>query len=771
MPRRPTRIALLLAAVVGCAAPPTPKKTTEPPPSRTAEAPKEPEPAPVPVPVDWSALAAGAAALVPPGGKSIEDALEARAGAALAELEKRRQAGRGAAPNVAALRRALGLDRLPKPTPSNIHPLPPINRGDFVIERITYETFPGVQVPVLVYRPARVAEKSPAILFVPGHWWPDSKARHEFQTFAVHAVSLGFVVLTYDPIGQGERGISFRDHRRTELLPAGISQQGITVFESLCGLEYLLSLKYVDGSKIGITGASGGGYNSWMTAAVEPRIVAVAPVVGTSDFGEQIRVCRPLDWYYAREHCHFVPGLIRIADNHELLAMIAPRPVLVVSAVNDESFPAPGIRRMAAWGKVLYDRLGVAERFRFFEDASFGHGYQQAKREAVYGFFLRYLKQQGDGRPSGEPPVPILPPDSADLRCFPAGKNRPAGPGLIEFVRRRLEALDVEPAAPPPGEAEFRKLVTAALGLEPAAKPAEVRVQRSPARTDGGIRIERLVWRAADGVPVPALLVWPRAAPRAVLAAASDGGKEALLTHPAVRAAIEDGSAALLIDARGIGESAVEHAGWVFATSLLLGENFVGRQGADLASAVEAAAAIPELKGKPVGLLGVGVFASSAAAYAGVLEPRFERLMVEGGFVSYRSFIDRPKSMPDSFHLALPGLAGAVRIVVTTEKTVRDSYLVDSSARPAKIDREIPHALFVFDVFDKFDLTDLLSESAGRRPTLVVNPINGDFEPMSAEEADRLLSVRRFARPTAPAAAVGSAAIAEAIRFVRGPGK
>jgi hypothetical protein len=73
-----------------------------------------------------------------------------------------------------------------------------------------------------------------------------------------------------------------------------------------------------------------------MTTALDDRITAAVPVVGTSDFGEQIQVCRPLDWYHAAEYCHFVPGLLSFANNHELLAMAARRPVLIVAAEHDE---------------------------------------------------------------------------------------------------------------------------------------------------------------------------------------------------------------------------------------------------------------------------------------------------------------------------------------------------------------------------------------------------------------------------------------------------
>src|SRR5207302_1504622 len=148
-----------------------------------------------------------------------------------------------------------------------------------------------------------------------------------------------------------------RDHRRTELLLAGLSQQAIPTFESLCAFEYLLSRPDVDPERIGITGESGGGYNSWIMAALEPRLAVSVPVVGTSEFFEQLQVCRSTDFYLAREHCHFVAGLFRFANNHEYLAMGAPRPLLVIAADNDQSFRLPGIRQVVGYGRTLYKAL------------------------------------------------------------------------------------------------------------------------------------------------------------------------------------------------------------------------------------------------------------------------------------------------------------------------------------------------------------------------------------------------------------------------------
>ena len=214
---------------------------------------------------------------------------------------------------------------------------------------------------------------------------------------------LGFVVLSFDPFGQGERGVSSRDHRRTEALLVGVAQQGIAEYETRCALEYLLSRQEVDPRRVGITGASGGGYNTWITAALDDRIAAAVPVVGTSEFAEQIHVCRPLDWYQAAEHCHFVPGLIRYANNHELLAMAAPKPILIIAAAAGPELPGRGRAPVAEYGRTLYESYGAGDRIGLVVDRSEGHGYQRSKREAAYGWFLRWLLHRGDGGPFSEP--------------------------------------------------------------------------------------------------------------------------------------------------------------------------------------------------------------------------------------------------------------------------------------------------------------------------------------------------------------------------------
>jgi hypothetical protein len=167
----------------------------------------------------------------PAGDAAILDGLEARARDLLTSMHhpEEKALWEKAVPRIRRdLRRSLGLDLLPPAVPRNLRSVGVISRGDYRIEKLVYETLPQVDVPAHLYLPVRAPGKVPAILFVPGHWYADSKSRPEFQAFAIAMAKRGFAVLTYDPFGQGERGISVRDHRRTELLAVGVAQQPLS---------------------------------------------------------------------------------------------------------------------------------------------------------------------------------------------------------------------------------------------------------------------------------------------------------------------------------------------------------------------------------------------------------------------------------------------------------------------------------------------------------------------------------------------------------------
>ncbi len=666
-------------------------------------------------------------------GTAVLDNLERRAHEALAAIPRSRtarDADQKRGPLRRELERSLGFQRLPWPPALRPRVVGTLRYKGYRIEKVVYESLPGVLVAAHLYLPEGVKRPAPAVLFYPGHWWPDSKARPDFQAFCINMARLGFVVLSFDPFGQGERGVSARDHRRTEALLVGVAQQGFAVYETRCALEYLVSRREVDSAKVGITGASGGGYNTWIIAALDDRIAAAVPVVGTSEFFEQIRVCRPLDWYHAAEHCHFVPGLIRYANNHELLAMTAPKPVLIVAASRDESFPIAGVREVADFGRELYASYGAAGRIGLVVDEMDGHGYQRTKREAAYGWFLRWLMGRGDGGPFREPPTETLPVDSEELRCFPAGRNEPAGPGMIEAVRRLARDMPLSPSNVDLGTV---------LGRMPSAAPARVRV--------GDALVQRLLVPSEPGLEIPAFLLRPAGEIRGVVVALDDRGKEALASDPVVETARALGWAVCGVDPRGIGESATDKAGWVFAVSLLLGENFVGRQAWDLGRVLEALGANERYSGKPVGLYARGEVSCLAATYAiaQASEPGKTRLqwyLLRDGFLSYRAWIERPRSLPESYRL-----------------------LPEDRDRTTGFDREIPASFFAFNALRSFDLPQLLAVSQAEG--LIVNPLNGDRERLLENVARGLLPGRvRAVCADEPGERVG-----EFLRGVLGAGK
>jgi len=171
----------------------------------------------------------------------------------------------------AQLEQSLGFRRLPAPDPQpRIAGV--VQHDGYFIEKLVYQSLPGVSVPAHLYIPSSLKAPAPAILFYTGHWYADSMARPDFQAFCINMARLGFVVLIFDTFGQGERGISTRDHRRVETLLVGLSQQGLAAYETQCALAVLLSRPEVDPARIGMTGASGGGYNTWITAALDDRI-------------------------------------------------------------------------------------------------------------------------------------------------------------------------------------------------------------------------------------------------------------------------------------------------------------------------------------------------------------------------------------------------------------------------------------------------------------------------------------------------------------------
>jgi hypothetical protein len=522
------------------------------------------------------------------------------------------------------LEKSLGVGRLPWPPDLQPTLADQVDREGYLIEKLVFQTLPGVWVPAHLYVPGSLSEPAPAVLLSNAHAWTEGKAHPDAQAFAINMARLGFAVLVFDGMGQGERAGSPADHRQSELRLLGVTQQGLVQYEIRSALAYLQSRLDVDPERIGMVGAAGGGFATWIAAALDEDIKAAVVMDDTTDFHEQVRYFRSLDEYELDDHRPLIPGIYRYANQHEVLALAAPRPVLIVQPTGDAEFPIDGAHEVYA---ALHKRKGIA----LVEDERNGRGLQKSKREAAYGWFVHWLAGGDNDKPIEEPETDVEPPDSTDLAVLSDGRTAPAALGINALVARLMN----DAARPTEG---FHPNVL-----------VDERPPKFPCFWNGRIgHLTRHNYFTQRGVLIPLLSMRPGsigASPaNGALVAIDDRGKEELVSDPIVREAVEKrGWRVRIIDPRGIGEMRSAKTGWVYRTSLLMGEDFLWRQAADIRHQLECA---DHTMSHIVGLYARGPNATLAVAYAlATARPQPELAVFRDGFLSFREVIQRKTAL------------------------------------------------------------------------------------------------------------------------------
>jgi hypothetical protein len=272
-----------------------------------------------------------------------------------------------------------GLLPLPEKTPLNPRIFGELRRADYIVSKVYFESLPGLFVTGNLYRPTG-AGPFPAVLSPHGHWTYGRLENSALVSGPGRAISLarqGFVVFTYDMIGYNDsRQLPHTfDGRRERLW--GLSLAGLQLWNSIRSLDLLESLPYVKRDAIGITGESGGGTQTFMLAAADPRVAAAVPVNMISLHMQGGCLCEN------------PPGLRLDLNNVEIAATIAPRPMLMISATGDWTNETLELEYPAV--RSLYALVGASDRVsavRFTAD----HNYNKESREAMYGWMARWLK-------------------------------------------------------------------------------------------------------------------------------------------------------------------------------------------------------------------------------------------------------------------------------------------------------------------------------------------------------------------------------------------
>jgi cephalosporin-C deacetylase-like acetyl esterase len=605
----------------------------------------------------WSVMAGGqvwdqpnivpnAPALVKSLGDAAEYVLRWRVPADAAAWQRRR-------PEVErAFRKAIGLEVLPERSPLRAHTTARHDLGDYTIEDVIFESRPGFLVTANLYRPKTAAPGRRAAILCPiGHYLTAGKRAADVQARCIKLARMGFVVLTYDAIGQGERNISGNIHHEAgyALLPLGETVASWMVWDSMRGIDYLLTLPDVDPQRIGVTGNSGGGLNTLFTAALDPRVRAAAVVGFTFTFNNWLK--------YGGTHCTctHLPGMSRGMEWFEIAGLIAPRALMMLHGDHDGIFPISGARRAGHATEAIYALAGHAGEARFTELAGQPHAYSRPYREAMYGWMAEHLLGQGTGEPIPEGDVRPLDEKDARLLCDPEGAVMPHSPTVMQWARQK--AMDAIARMPGPVSGEQRARDTQwvrELTAPPEVPPHYLapRGGRATPVPDG--QLEKISFVSEDGEPILGLLWLPaeHPAPFRTVIIADSRGKQAVAQSDLVRPLLDSGRALLAVDLRGRGETLghMEPA-WdtnfrLVANQVEFGQPLPGRRGFDLLRAVDYVRTRRELTSEGLAVVGLGDDGLSALL-AAAADARIQSVVVSGYFHSFISQMRPMQSQGD----------------------------------------------------------------------------------------------------------------------------
>lgn len=329
-----------------------------------------------------------------------------------------------------------------------------LERDGYTLKKVYLQTWPGFYLTGLLYLPQKPGPL-PAVLCTHGHGKNGRFGPEEEQPRAITLTRLGFVVFAYDMIGYGE--CTQLPHEFADP-PWGLNLLGLQWWDSLCVVDFVSSLPEVDPKRIGVTGSSGGGTQTFLLTAVDDRIACAAPV------------CMVAAEFQGGCSCENAPGLRIGLNNVEIAAATAPRPLLLVSATGDWTKYTPVLEGPAI--HAVYEALGVEDRFRCVQFVA-PHNYNRDSREAVYPWFAHWLGNAPKTERLAELPLKVEPQES--LEVFTAAHPRPndavdaAGLTALlkEKVRQQLDALRPQDAV---SLERFRQTMAPALRYTLSAK-------------------------------------------------------------------------------------------------------------------------------------------------------------------------------------------------------------------------------------------------------------------------------------------------------------
>ncbi len=616
----------------------------------------------------------------------------------------------------------------PEETPLNARITGTVERERYRIEKLVFESMPQVYVTANLYIPTRGRPPFPTILAPLGHS-PNGKAARNYQYAFQNLARKGYVVLTWDPFGQGER-IQYlqpgTNHTRFRAISMEHIQAGrpmilfgdgfakYLAWDGIRGLDYLMTRPEVDPQRIGCTGQSGGGTMTMFMGALEPRIHAAVAVEGNFE-----NVAGP---YYdppgaiSDSETDIVGSLPLRMDRGDLLAAFAPKPLLVCYTKNDEGETYDPVNSEATIENYdelvrVYGLMGAREKVGLFA-GDLPHGMDYFSRRAIYGWFNRWFDNEAAG-------VEEAPFDAAPDSVLNATTT---GQVSTSFQARSVVHLNADrahqllPASPfrssPAEPSQAAEKIRTQLGtllalpstrtaLHPQTLSSNIRrnqrIEEFQFESEPGVRIVGWFVSAADTTATAPCVLY-----------ISDGYANDAVAEPSpFDTVVRHGHSVCSIAVRGTGVSTPRppRSGPVFYqqmdlderfawANLVLGQSVIGQRVWDILRTFDYLSGRPDVNASDIRIIGQEE-AGLAALMAAVLDTRARSVLLTGMPANYMSIVQSTDySLPLEWFV--PGILRHFDVPdLTAALYPRAAWIVDSVDATGNVLSEIDaHSIY-----------------------------------------------------------------------------
>lgn len=575
-------------------------------------------------------------------------------------------------------------------TPLNVRSAGMLARDGYSIEKLVFESLPDFHVTGNYYRPDGDGP-FPAVLFLCGHS-AAAKASPWYQRPCIELARNGFVALSIDPIGQGERVQSYdpetdevrrqsiREHTYLgqQCAVAGTNLSRYMIHDMIRSLDLLEKRPEVDESRIGVTGNSGGGMQTGFLMLVDDRPAAAVPCCFVTSREEYMRTGQAQD---GEQILH--RAIERGPNYDDFVSAFAPKPALIGAAQSD-FLCIEGARKSYERARAVYELYDTPQNVEIAV-SNRTHGLTPPLREAMVNWFRVHLRGEEPDFRTNEPPVE----DEADLRCTDAGQVHGEFPDethpvdlTAAYVRERHGDAGTAPSVDDHDTYadRLRRTVRERLDLDRARTPLHPRCITADVDDARGVRWEKVFFYGEPDVLVSGVVAEALDPPETIrpTVVLPDRGTDEIADHEGRIAALaSERGVAMAFDPRGVGavrprevNTPLANGGEHFdyhgteyklgSDALMLGTSLFGMRVYDVLRAREYLASRIE-DGEEAGVAGYGLDGTGVGAlyalYAAVAEPRFESTRLADLPYSFHEVATRREYEID-FRLRVHGLVG-----------------------------------------------------------------------------------------------------------------